>query len=298
MLFSTLSLSVLGFASTAFSAPTSASKGDAPVEERSTWAPRKRETVISVSQQQQTELILQFNNANGLSNNNNFFQNNLNSFAQNTVIVINQNPNQRLNQQQLLQEQQLTQLLQEQLFFRQVQSLMCDNVRRNHFNAQNALAGQNVNTVIVILQEVIDNRPGINQRRLVTRQIDSGIASDQQNVVILQENLPIVVNGQSLFQNGQFVGNNVNNLANMGNSNNVNKSAILSNTTAPDAPPNTLLPRRSIPVQDYQPSILSAFQAKNNLIPAGVVQPQLSFGILSQDPAAIVLQNQQLFVAR
>ncbi|CAG8950562.1 hypothetical protein HYFRA_00002771 [Hymenoscyphus fraxineus] len=280
-------------------APTSASKRDAPVGERSTWAPRKRETVISVSQQQQTELILQFNNANGLSNNNNLFQNNLNSFAQNTVIVINQNPHQRLNQQQLLQEQQLTQLLQEQLFFRQVQSLMCDNVRRNHFNAQNALAGQNVNTVIVILQEVIDNRPGINQRRLLTRQINSGFASDQQqNVVIIQENLPIVINGHSLFQNGQFVGNNVNTLANLDNSNNVNKSAILSKATAPGAPPHKLLPRRSIPVQDYQPSVLSAFQSKNNLIPAGVVQPQLSFGILSEDPAAIVLQNQQLFVAR
>lgn len=267
---------------TFFTAPHSQSKfglatREAPKARSLTWSPSKRQSRNGGN----TDIIIQFNNFGDNSNNgnnNNRFQNDFNSFSQQTIIIINEDSNNRLRDEQIRQERQFTQLVQEQLFFVQVQSFMCDNIRRNHFNSRN---GRNVNTVIILVQQVIDNRRGQQEKRIVTRQIESNSRSNQQVVVIIQENTVINVDGRSRFQNGQFVGSQDNNNNSNGNG---------TESAQQDG--------QGISRQDYQPTDLNSFDQKINLIPAGIENPQFSFGQQSEDPAAIVLENQNFFVSQ
>lgn len=150
MLFPTLSVSVLGFAAIAcageyscvfpvgswltFVAPHSnsarseqdvAAKREAimPSERGLTWTPRKR--------QSSSENLVSILASNSI-------QNDLAAFAAEQAIIINQFEQVVLAQEEIILEQQLVALVQEQLFVLQAQTEIIDNIRINHFNAQNS----------------------------------------------------------------------------------------------------------------------------------------------------------------
>lgn len=267
MLFPTLSVSVLGFAAVSYAAPqlhsrfaTDAAKREAimPVERGLTWTPKKRQNNIGA--------IANFNSFSNVG-----FSQDFNSFQQETVIVINQlSGAEILAQQQLQQEQELVGLIQEQLFLLQSQNFISDNIRKNHFNSKNS----NVNTVILIVQQVNDNRSGKSNTRYMTRQLQSNSNNNNQEVIIIQEE----------------------NVLNVGGQNNVPSS--VSSAFGAQASGGAQLngQDQASNIGTYQPG-LTQFQGLNSnmdLLPAGLSGfPQFNFGTQDVDPALIILQNQQ-----
>ncbi|KAG9239738.1 hypothetical protein BJ875DRAFT_1564 [Amylocarpus encephaloides] len=267
MLFSTLTVSAFGLAAVAIAAPSHlqsryqeiASREPSKVVARGlTWQPKKRQSSISD--------LLNFNSFGG----DNKFNNDFFAFQQETIIIITEQENNRLDSGRFQQEEQFSQLIQEQLFLLQVQSFMCDNIRRNHFNNRN----RNVNTIIIIVQEVIDNRFGNNNRRYFTRQIESNSRSREQIVVIIQETNIINIGGQSLFSGtptGSF-GAQSTDSARIGG----------------ESQRGTYVPNESQ---------FGGFNSNINLLPEGIDVPQFGFGRQDVDPAIIVQQSQQVFIS-
>ncbi|KAH8663628.1 hypothetical protein BGZ60DRAFT_432764 [Tricladium varicosporioides] len=286
MLFSSVSISVLGFAAVSFAAPHLHSRFEittrdsaAPAERGLTWTPKR-------------------GNGNGFSfpnsfntfGNNQFF-NDFSSFQQQTTVVITEIQENSFSNSQFQQEQEFSQLIQEQLFLQQQQTFFCDNIRRNHFNSRN----NQVNTVILIVQQVQDNRFGQSNTRYFTRQIQSNSNIRQQQVVIIQEQTILQIGGNSgnslsQFAGGEFVGGSLSGTPTSEGSAQATESA----TPSSEGKRSNGFFQRGIYVpgaswQGFNPNI--------QLLPFGIQQPSFGFGSAGIDPALIIQSNQQVFIS-
>lgn len=235
-----------------------------PAERGLTWTPKKRQSSIN-----------QIASVTDIS-----IQQDFSSFSKQTVVIINQLAANILQLQQILLEQELVALVQEQLFLLQLQNSIVDNIRKNHFKNKNS----NVNTIIVIVQQVSDNRGGNQKNRYMTRQIQSNSNVQEQVVVIIQEQNTIQVGGS---------GSNSNSNSNSNGASPTGSSSAAQSTASVSAAANATA------IGTYQPDLAQfpGYTPNIDLLPADLQQaPQFNFGSQGADPAIIIQANQAVFV--
>ncbi|KAF4624438.1 hypothetical protein G7Y89_g13733 [Cudoniella acicularis] len=273
MLFTTLSVSALGFAAVSFAAPQLHSRFEVekrepaqPVERGLTWTPHKRS---------RGNFQLPSNSFNSFGSSSNNFFNDFNSFSQsseNTIIITEIQEN-SLSESEFESEQQFSQLIQEQLFLDQSQNFISDNIRRNHFNSRNS----NVNTIILIVSQVTDSRNGGSNSRYFSRQIESNSNIQEQEVVIITDSNQFNIGGSN--SNSQFV-----------------PSSTSVSQAQSTGIPSTITGSQSN-VGLYQPGASwQGFNPNIQLLPSGISEPSFNFGQSDTDPAIIILENQQTYV--
>jgi len=135
------------------------------------------------------------------------------------------------------------------------------------------------NTVILIVQQVNDNRGGNSNGRYFTRQIQSNSNIQEQVVVVIQEQ----------------------NVINVGGSNGISNSLFPTGVSEAQAQSTGAVgaEQASANIGTYQPDLsqFQGFNANIDLLPSGLSQfPSFNFGQQDIDPAVIILENQQMFV--
>ncbi|KAE8441233.1 hypothetical protein EG329_005597 [Mollisiaceae sp. DMI_Dod_QoI] len=168
-----------------------------------------------------------------------------------------------LEQEVLQQEIALSQAIQLQILAQQELQFAIDNIRTNTFNNLNS----NVNTVLVIVTQVVDNRQsGISNNRYLVRQLQSNPSIEEQIFVQITE------------QASMTIANDI--------PSNVFASAQASGTGF--AAPN---------LGSYTPGGNISLQAQGlNLLPQGVAVPSFGNAQSFNDPALIIQPNVQAFV--
>jgi len=264
MLFNTLS--VFGLIATAAAAPQLHSRFQREVEARGeaiTHAARGVNWPASPVMPRANK----FGNSQDLFNGN--YQANVQiTQEQITILQINNSP--ALEQQILEQEIALSQAIQLQILAQQELQFAIDNIRINTFNNLNS----NVNTVLVIVTEVVDNRNsgnnnnnnnGNNNRYLV-RQLQSNSAIQEQVFVQINEQATMTIANDvpsAVFNSAQASGTGF-------------------------AAPNQ---------GSYTPGGNISLQAQGlNLLPQGVSVPSFGNAQNFNDPALIIQPNVQAFV--
>jgi hypothetical protein len=131
--------------------------------------------------------------------------------------------------------------------------------------------------VIIIVQEVRDNRRGDNRQRYFTRQIESNRNRDEQVVVVIQEQTVIVINGD------------------------IGSSISGGSPTGGFAPQSTGSAQQLQQFQQgiYDPNAQSfgGFNANINLLPSDVQTPQFNYANQGSDPALVAFESQEIVVA-
>jgi len=158
---------------------------------------------------------------------------------------------------------ELTILLENQLDEQSQFRFAQDNVRQNHYRNSNP----NVNTVVVVVSNVIDSRDSNNvNTRYLTRQLQIDNGASEQVVVVVSEIQQLTISN-ALPTNAGF-------------------DALQAAATGTGVPA----------VATYDPS--AAFEANNatQILPIGVAAPFQSGFNVQQDPAIILLQNQDAVV--
>ncbi|KAE9378679.1 hypothetical protein N431DRAFT_146702 [Stipitochalara longipes BDJ] len=180
------------------------------------------------------------------------------------VLQIDENP---LLEAQVQEETLLAQTLTEALIGAQVQfNQALDNIRINTLNQLN----NNVNTVAIVVTEISDNRDSSNSNtRYISRQLQSNPSISEQAFVVIEETSSLTLSSS--------IPSSV-------------LSAAQSSSTGSNFTPQ---------FGSYTPNGNASLQSSSgqfNLYPSGSAFP--SFGNAQQlnDPALIVLANQQYFV--
>ncbi|KAF8851819.1 hypothetical protein BDZ45DRAFT_807966 [Acephala macrosclerotiorum] len=177
-----------------------------------------------------------------------------------TILEINNSP--ALEQEILEQEIALSQAIQLQILAQQELQFAIDNIRINTFNNLNS----NVNTVIVIVTQVVDNRNSGNNNRYLVRQLQSNSAVQEQVFVQINEQATMTIANDipsSVFNAAQASGTGF-------------------------AAPN---------LGSYTPGGNISLQPQGlNLLPAGVSAPSFGNAQNFNDPALIIQPNVQAFV--
>lgn len=190
-------------------------------------------------------------------------------------ITITQIQDQILSGSQLSSEIELVQIIQEKIIVIDQTKKNKDNIRKNHFaNVYNS-----VNTIIVVVTPVIDNRNSNNKNtRYMTHKVQSNVKSNEQVIVVIQESTPVIID------------------VNSGNSGNSGKSGASPAGVA--QPQSTAAAQVNPNVMTVDPNSMSAISNCNGtmLLPAGVPLPNFGGMQVIQDPAIIIEENQQVFV--
>lgn len=202
------------------------------------------------------------NNGNKKDNFNGNYQANVQiTQEQITILQIDNSP--ALEQQILQQEIALSQAIQLEILAQQQLQFAIDNIRINTFNNLNS----NVNTVLVIVTQVVDNRnSGGNNNRYLVRQLQSNANIQEQVFVQINEQASMTIANDvptSVFNSAQASGTGF-------------------------AAPN---------LGSYTPGGNISLQAQGlNLLPQGVSVPSFGNAQNFNDPALIIQPNVQAFV--
>ncbi|KAH8602474.1 hypothetical protein B0O99DRAFT_606645 [Bisporella sp. PMI_857] len=102
-------------------------------------------------------------------------------------ITVTQFQNIVISDEERNRDVQLVQLIQERLIVVDNSREFRDNVRRNTFRNRRDDNNNEVNTVIIVVTEIVDNRDGRNERRYVNRRLQSNENAQNQVFVVIRE---------------------------------------------------------------------------------------------------------------
>lgn len=246
MLFPTLSTSLLGFATLAIAAPHLHSRFEKEI------AVREEGSVVARGIQWTPRSLYPRKNSNKVVQD----------------ITITEFSESESNSNSRNSDVELVQILQKEIIVIDNSQEFRDNVRRNTFKNKNS----NVNTVLIIVTEVIDERDSNNKNtRYLTRQIQSNSEVEEQVLIVISESNQFTVGS---------------------NSKNSSPTGISENAASSTGSVQQF--------GTYDPSAPAVFGGDNSasILPQGASPPSWSNAKVSQDPAEILLENpsQGLFV--
>jgi len=241
MIFPTLSTSLLGFATLAIAAPHLHSRFESGVAVRSSSDPVEQGI---------------FPRARGNNNN----------IVQDITITELSTTDFSLPSDQRSQDVELVKLVQEKIIVIDNSRQFRDNVRKNTFRNKN----KNVNTVVIVVTEVIDQRDSNNfNTRYLTRQLQSNSNVEEQVIVVISESQVMTVGGSNSNKNSRPT--RVGTASSSQSTGDVQQFA----TYNADAPAQ----------------IVQGSSNSQSILPSGVGAPSWSNAQFSEDPAVILEEN-------
>ncbi|KAG0652089.1 hypothetical protein D0Z07_1386 [Hyphodiscus hymeniophilus] len=186
-----------------------------------------------------------------------------NSNNNDDIITITQLEETQLTVVQRGQEVQLTEIVEDKLVIIDQTKKNKDNIRKNHYKNRNS----NVNTVVIVVTTIIDERDQSNVRtRYMTHQVQSNEEIIEQQIVIVSEAVAMTIGG----------------------------SGSTGTAVQPASPTGTgsIAPV----IMTYDPSAAPSVSNCTMILPAGVSAPSFDNTQVDQDPAIIIEENQAVFV--